>query len=134
MFLLEVRTWQGPISELFETYEEAARRLDSLPLDQIVSTPFIYQKLPDGSERVVREDQKPLQAHRIPEEVIEDEPITLADSPLEHGEIPTTPIIRAIPRWKDEDEEEPLPLLEGPFDDPTVDGKVSADDTAESDS
>ena len=64
MFIVELTTREGRVSERYETYEEARRRLDQFPAESIVGLPFIFQQLADGSERLVREDGKPLQFHR----------------------------------------------------------------------
>jgi len=86
MFLVELTTRQGRISERYETYEEARRRVEQFPADSIVGLAFIFQELPDGSERLVREDGKPLQFHRrLVEETNDcsDEPISLVEEPSE---------------------------------------------------
>ncbi len=67
MYLVELTTTAGKVSESYETYEEARRRVDSLPAEVVVGLPLIFKQLADGSERLVREDGKPLQWHRIPE-------------------------------------------------------------------
>jgi hypothetical protein len=84
MFLVELTTHQGRISERYETYEEARRRLEQFPADSIIGLPFIFQELPDGSERLVREDGKPLQFHRRSADEAKscpDEPISLVEEP-----------------------------------------------------
>jgi hypothetical protein len=86
MFLVQLTTRQGPISERYETYEEARQRLEQFPADSIVGLAFIFQELADGSERLVREDGKPLQFHRRSLDEAKscpDEPISLAEDPSE---------------------------------------------------
>jgi hypothetical protein len=81
-FILELSTRQGRLSERFATYEEARKRLEQFPADSLVGLAFIFQELADGSERVVREDGKPLQFHRrLVEEsaASSDEPLPLAE-------------------------------------------------------
>jgi hypothetical protein len=68
-------------SESFATYEEAKRRVDSIPAEVLVGIPFIFEELPDGSQRLVREDGKPLQWHRLPDDRPPgpDDPLPLCD-------------------------------------------------------
>jgi hypothetical protein len=84
MFVLELMTKDGRLSERYATFAEAQRRVDAFPADRLVAIPLIFEDLPDGSERLVREDGKPLQWHRLPADVREpapgpDEPIPLTD-------------------------------------------------------
>jgi hypothetical protein len=81
MFIVEAATKTGRISEAFATYEEARRRVDAIPAETLTGIPFIFQELPDGSERLVREDGKPLQWHRLPENALSgsDESLPLCD-------------------------------------------------------
>ncbi len=79
-------TTTGKVCESFPTYEEARRRVDSLPGEALVGLPLIFQELPDGSQRIVRDDLKPLQWHRLPDEEPPDfteEPIPLSEPPPE---------------------------------------------------
>lgn len=106
MFTVVVLTTTGKICENHPTYDEALRRVEGLPMECLLSSPLIFQDLPDGSQRLVREDGKPLQIHRLPF----DEP-EMADEALPLGEtIPLgTPQELRRPQ-EDEDEEPPLPL------------------------
>jgi hypothetical protein len=84
MFVLEMVTKDGRLSERFATFEEAKRRVEVFAADRLVAIPLIFEELPDGSERLVRADGKPLQWHRLPADVPEpppgpDEAIPLAD-------------------------------------------------------
>jgi hypothetical protein len=81
-FIVELTTRQGRVSERYETYADARRRVEQFPADSLVGLAFIFQELPDGSARLVREDGKPLQFHRgLVEEAREcpDEPLPLAE-------------------------------------------------------
>lgn len=81
MYIVELTTRDGPVSERYDTYEEARRRVEQFP-GVLLGLPMIFQELPDGSERLVRADGKPLQFHRrIPEEERGggDEPLPLAE-------------------------------------------------------
>jgi hypothetical protein len=83
-------TREGAVCESYATYEEARRRVDQFPAESLLSTPLIFQELTDGSQRVVREDGKPLQWHRLPEDVSPslNEPLPLCDdsfAPLGDG-------------------------------------------------
>jgi hypothetical protein len=88
MFIVEMTTRSGKVLESYATYEEARRRVDQFPADSLVGIPFIFQELADGSQRLVREDGKPLQWHRLPEDPLPgpDDPIPLADLPGREGE------------------------------------------------
>src|SRR5436190_2245488 len=61
-------TTPGKVCESYATYEEARQRIDQYPGDALVGIPFIFQELADGSQRLVREDGKPLQWHRLPDD------------------------------------------------------------------
>jgi hypothetical protein len=105
-YIVEVATREGLISERYATYEEAKRRVDALPADTILGIPFIFRELPDGSQRLVREDGKPLQWHRLEEDkdAVIEEIVPLSDD-LPAG---TGPLIRPIePRKDDLEEGEP---------------------------
>ena len=77
MFIIELVTTTGKVCEKYATYEEARRRVESFAAESLVGLPLIFRELTDGSERLVREDGKPLQWHRL-----EEEPPTAADEPL----------------------------------------------------
>ena len=81
MFTIELCTRDGRVCETYATYEEARNRVDQFPADAIISLPLIFQELADGSQRLVREDGKPLQWHRIVDDRPSgpDEPVGLAD-------------------------------------------------------
>jgi hypothetical protein len=81
VFIVELITTTGKLCESFPTYEEAVRRVEQIPLEGLVSLPLIFEELPDGSQRLVREDGKPLQWHRLEEDrpVGPDDPLPLAD-------------------------------------------------------
>ncbi len=108
MFIVEVSTRDGVFCESFPTYEEAVRRVASLPAESLTGLPLIFQELTDGSQRLVREDGKPLQWHRLPEDRKDGppEPLPLADEPL------GGPIVKERPPVPDLDlsDEPPLPL------------------------
>jgi hypothetical protein len=108
MFIVLVTTKDGKIAESHPTYEDAVRRVQSFPSESLTGLPLIFQELPDGSQRLVREDGKPLQWHRVPEEedrqgnVVEIVPLT--DEPINLG--------RPIFRTPVDEDEPPLPLVE----------------------
>ena len=82
MFIVELMTRTGRVSEEYPTYEEARRRVEQIPAEALVGLPLIFQRLADGSERVVREDGKPLQFHRVLFEDLPagaDEPVPLSE-------------------------------------------------------
>jgi hypothetical protein len=81
VFIVEISTKTGKVCERYPTYEEAKRRVDLFPSESLVGIPFIFQELADGSQRLVREDGKPLQWHRLPEDGPRgpDEPIPLGE-------------------------------------------------------
>src|SRR5580700_8949120 len=56
------------VCESFATYEDAKRRVELFPARGVIGIPLIFEALPDGSQRLVREDGKPLQWHRLPED------------------------------------------------------------------
>jgi hypothetical protein len=64
-YVVEFTTRQGRVSERYESYEEARRRVEQFPAERLIGLPLIFEELADGSERLVREDGKPLQFHRI---------------------------------------------------------------------
>jgi hypothetical protein len=77
-FIVELTTRQGRVCERYTTYAEARQRVEQFPADSLVSMAFIFQELPDGSERLVREDGKALQFHRR----LVDEAKDSSDEPL----------------------------------------------------
>jgi hypothetical protein len=80
MYLVEITTKTGKICERFRSYARAKRRMEQVPQEDLIGIPCIYQELPDGSQRLVREDGKPLQWHRLDENVtFLDEPLPLVD-------------------------------------------------------
>ncbi len=97
-YIVEVETTEGKICERFRSYARARRRVDQLPAETLVGLPMIFQILPDGSQRLVREDGKPLQWHRYGEDgsVITDEPLPLSD--VEDDPNWTGPRIRPVRR------------------------------------
>lgn len=123
MFLVEAMTTEGRLSEAFATYEEAARRVEEIPVESLVGMPLIFQELADGSQRIVREDGKPLQAHRPTLAGEAGDPLPLAEEDVPLGELRPiiTPQDEADPwlftdprgRVRRRDDEEPLPLDDG---------------------
>ena len=96
MYIVEFTTTAGKVCESFATFEEAEHRVAAYPAEGLVDVPLIFKELPDGSQRLVREDEKPLQWHRLPE----DRP-SGPDAPL--------PLCEEVdPTWKVE-RMEPLP-------------------------
>lgn len=103
MFVVEIETTTGPVCETYATYEEARRRIDLFPAESLLGTPLLFQELPDGSQRMVREDGKPLQVHRLPDDRLKggpDEPIPLCEAPI------------ASPSREETDDEPPIPLVD----------------------
>src|SRR4051794_16705577 len=107
-FIVEVTTKTGKVCESYETYEEAKRRVDQLPADSLAGIPFIFRELADGSQRLGREDGKPLQGPRLPEAPPPgpDEPIPLSEDPVDLRQG-----MRVI--GPEAEEEAPIPLSEG---------------------
>lgn len=87
MFLVEAMTTTGRISEGYPTYEAAFARIAAIPDIELVGMPLIFQDLPDGSQRIVRDDGKPLQAHRPTLAVEADDALPLADENIPLGEV-----------------------------------------------
>jgi hypothetical protein len=81
VFIVELTTRTGPVCESFATYAEARRRVELFPPEGLVGVPLIFEELPDGSQRLVRDDGKPLQWHRLPDDGPPgpDEPLPLCD-------------------------------------------------------
>jgi hypothetical protein len=103
VFIVELTTTEGKVCESHATYEEARRRVEQFPAEALVGIPLIFQELADGSQRLVREDGKPLQWHRLPvDQGVEgpDEPVPLSEGLPELGGQPGA--IRVITREEDE--------------------------------
>src|SRR6516164_588313 len=81
MFIVEMITKTGKVCENYPTFEEAKHRVELFPAESLIGIPLIFEELADGSQRLVREDGKPLQWHRLPEDAPAgpDEPLPLAD-------------------------------------------------------
>jgi hypothetical protein len=81
VFLVELTTTSGKVCESYATYEAARRRVDLFPDGGLVGLPLIFEELADGSQRLVRDDGKPLQWHRLEEDAPRgpDEPLPLCD-------------------------------------------------------
>jgi hypothetical protein len=101
MFIVEITTRTGKISESYASLDEARRRIECLPAAVLVDMPLIFQELADGSQRLIRQDGKPLQWHRLPWDSPPGpaEPIALIEGPHEVEEANVV-------------EELPLPLIE----------------------
>jgi hypothetical protein len=116
VFIVELATREGKVCESYETYEEARRRVEQFPPEALVGLALIFQELPDGSQRLLRADRKPLQWHRLPEDPLPgpDEPVPLSEVPPEllaagdGGQLarPVSP-----PPEEEPDDEPPLPLV-----------------------
>jgi hypothetical protein len=82
MFIVEITTKTGKVCERFRSYARARLRIDQFQVEDLVGIPCIYQELPDGSQRLVREDGKPLQWHRMEDDApFLDEPLPLVEPP-----------------------------------------------------
>jgi hypothetical protein len=81
VFIVELNTTTGKLCESFASYEEAVCRVEQIPVEGLLGLPLIFEELPDGSQRLVREDGKPLQWHRLEEDrpAGPDDPLPLAD-------------------------------------------------------
>jgi hypothetical protein len=114
VFIVDFTTRQGRVTERFETYEEALRRVEGFPADALLGPAYIFQQLADGSERLVREDGKPLQFHRL---LVEDsraapeEPLPLAEG--ESGLVGPEGKLRIVQPQPQpfEDDDDPIPLV-----------------------
>jgi len=107
VFIVELRTRTGKVAEGYATYEEARRRVEQYPAEDLVGLPLIFQQLADGSERVVRDDGKPLQFHRVLAEDMpagDDEPVPLSDDTL--GLVGADGQLKMVQPHPPEDEEE----------------------------
>jgi hypothetical protein len=110
VFIVELTTTTGKVCRTFAAYDEAKRWVEAFPAEGMAGIPLIFEELVDGSQRLVREDGKPLQWHRLPEDAPPgpDEPLPLADeSSGLLGEGRWTPLEHPGPQ-KDEWEDEPL--------------------------
>jgi hypothetical protein len=111
VFIVEMITKDGNLCEAYETFAEASRRVKLFPAESLVGVPFIFQELPDGSQRLVREDGKPLQIHRLPEDLPPG-----PDEPLPLSEISSTDSVnldpQAIPMLPLESEDEGIDLVD----------------------
>jgi hypothetical protein len=110
MFIVEMTTKTGKVCENYATFEEAKHRVELFPAESLIGIPFIFEELADGSQRLVREDGKPLQWHRLVEDVSSgpDEPLPLCDESsdlLKEGR--WVPLERPGPQ-NDEEDEDPL--------------------------
>jgi hypothetical protein len=112
VFIVEMTTRTGKVCESFATYEEARRRVDLFPVESLIGIALIFQELPDGSQRLVRDDGKPLQWHRLPDDRPPgpDEPIPLVEEELPGGLERKIIWTRADKTRDDGSEDEPLPL------------------------
>ena len=107
MFIVEAVTRTGNVCERHATYEEARRRVDGLLAEGAIGLPCIYQELADGSQRLVREDGKPLQWHRMTEEIAPaaDAPVPLSEETLDlFGPGKEIRMITSEPEPEDEDD------------------------------
>ena len=111
MFIIELNTTTGRVCESYATYEEARRRVDLFPVESLVGIPFIFEELTDGSQRLVREDGKPLQWHRSSQEAAataagSEEPLPLCDESSDLlGDGKWVPLPQPTPQedgWDDE--------------------------------
>jgi hypothetical protein len=90
VYIVEIPTTTGMVCESHPSYEEAKRRVEQFPAEGLAGLPLIFLELPDGSQRLVREDGKPLQWHRLPEDPLlgPDEPLPLSDGPANGSSSP----------------------------------------------
>ena len=113
MFIVEMITKTGKVCENYPTFEEARRRVEQFPAESLLGVPFIFEELADGSQRLVREDGKPLQWHRLMEDVSSgpDEPLPLCDDSSELlGEGRWVPLERPRPQDDEWGEYPPIPM------------------------
>ncbi len=118
-YIVEAVTTSGTILERYATHEEAQARVERIPAEILLSIPFIFRELPDDSVRLVREDGKPLQWHRLEgrDRISDDEALPLTDtSDLPEAAGFSGPLIRPVERprdaFDDDDDEPPLPLAD----------------------
>ena len=114
MFVVEMTTTAGKVCERFATYEEAVRRVELFPAESLVGLALIFAELPDGSQRLLREDGKALQWHRLLADAPPgaDDPLPVAEEGL-LGDRTWIPLER--PRPQDDPFEEPLPLRDSNY-------------------
>jgi hypothetical protein len=114
VFIVELTTTTGKVCESYATYEEARHRVESLPAESLVGMPFIFQELADTSQRLVRDDGKPLQWHRLPQIQAQDLPPGPDEPlPLDEGlaeQFTEGCKVDLPPPDMNDDGEEPLPL------------------------
>jgi hypothetical protein len=116
VFVIELLTTSGKVCEGYATYEEARRRVESFPAEALAGVPLIFEELADGSQRLVRDDGKPLQWHRLEDDApaATDEPIPLVDEAsglLGEGKW----VLLDRPRPQDDPDEEPPLRLDDLF-------------------
>jgi hypothetical protein len=112
VFIVELTTRDGRVCERYDTYAEARKRVEQFPAASLVGHPCIFAQLPDGSERLVREDGKPLQFHRGPAEEVRgcaDDPLPLAEDAA--GLVGPDGKLRLVAPHPPEDGWEDLPLV-----------------------
>jgi hypothetical protein len=108
LFIVDLTTTTGRVCEKFATYDEARQRVEAFPEASLVGIPFIFEEFADGSERLVREDGKPLQWHRqATEEAASstDEPLPTCDESSEllgEGKWVPLPNLGCQEDWADE--------------------------------
>jgi hypothetical protein len=81
-FIVDLITSEGRVCERYVTLAEARRRVEQFAADSVLSAPHIFEELADGSQRLVRDDGKPIQYHRqLVEESREsaEEPLALTE-------------------------------------------------------
>lgn len=105
-YIVEAVTTEGVITERYATYEEAQARVGRIPADTLLGIPFIFRELPDDSVRLVREDGKPLQWHRLEgrDRDAGDDSIPLTDELPPEAAGHVGPAIRAVELPRDGDE------------------------------
>jgi hypothetical protein len=106
VFIVEVLTTTGKVCESYATYEEAKKRVEQFPAGALAGMPLIFEELVDSSQRVVREDGKPLQWHRQPEDELPgpDEPLALCED--------AAAVLGAERRAIEREPDEPIPLCD----------------------
>src|SRR5262249_39410389 len=112
LFIIEVTTAEGKRRETFATYEEAVRRIEQLTREAARSLPPLFQELPDGSQRGVRKDGKPIQWHRLPDDTSLGLAVPTDDVPLPLEDVLPGEIRPASRPPQDDEDDEPLPLLD----------------------
>jgi hypothetical protein len=109
VFIVEITTSAGKVCESYATYEEPKRCVDHFPAESVVGLRLILQVLADSTQRLVRDDGKPLQWHRLPDDrpAGTDEPVPLSDVPPELEGAKPEPIV--WPELEDTDAEGDAP-------------------------